>query len=423
MAWYQRMKEVSLQKPLVMISPAYPINEQLRQETLTSYKLLDSPTEVGYDNITKLAAYICDAPIALITMLDGERNWFKSKVGIPFCESPRAISFCGHAIQQPHDIMIVTDARKDVRFHDNPLVTEHSALFYCGIPILSANGQPLGTLCVFDTAPRHLNDNQIDAMKSLANQVQELLARRKQALKAQTNNEKLAHINNMLRDFAAVAAHDLKLPIASIITTTDILKKQYKEVIDLNGIGRLDMIKTCSLTLSNYISSMLEFYSSGALDKKDFVAFRLQSMLNKVVTMMIPENDCELTLPEGAHVLNANELALMQIFSNLISNSIKYNDKEVCAIKISFREDIKHYHFSVEDNGQGIPEDKLATVFDIFKVASETDKHDNKGTGIGLATVKRLVNLLGGEISISSILSKSTTVHFSIKKPSRFFKN
>ncbi|GAB3002799.1 hypothetical protein GCM10027284_20760 [Cyclobacterium sediminis] len=139
-----------------MIPPRLPDNEKRRQFEVNKYQLLDTIPESSYDNITALMAYICDAPISLITLLDKDRNFLKSHYGLPFNESPRAISFCGHAINSQDAITIVEDSRKDERFHDNPLVTEHQAIFYAGAPLTNSEGFKLGTLCVYDTKPRKL---------------------------------------------------------------------------------------------------------------------------------------------------------------------------------------------------------------------------------------------------------------------------
>ena len=119
-----------------------------------SYHLLDTLPEKDFDNITALTANICDVPISLVTLLDADRNFLKSHYGIPFNESPRDISFCGHAILEESNIFIIEDARKDNRFKDNPLVTEMNAIFYAGVRLVNSEGYPLGTLCVFDTKPK-----------------------------------------------------------------------------------------------------------------------------------------------------------------------------------------------------------------------------------------------------------------------------
>ena len=147
-------------------------NEQARLQALRSYKILDTDPEKGFDDLTILASYICETPIALISLVDSDRQWFKSKVGVTLSETPREVSFCSTAIQQP-DLFVVPDASKDPRFSSNPFVVSDPKIrFYAGAPFSSSDGQPLGTLCVVDLVPRQLNSSQENALLALSRQVQ-----------------------------------------------------------------------------------------------------------------------------------------------------------------------------------------------------------------------------------------------------------
>lgn len=154
-----------------MLAPSLPKNEKERLSALKQLNLLDSPPDEAFDDFTFLASNICNSPIAIITLLDETRQWFKSKVGIDACETPREISFCGHAILGD-DIFEVTDALSDERFMGNPLVIgEPKIRFYAGIPIKTKEGFNLGTLCVIDSVPKELTDTQRNALRSLSRQM------------------------------------------------------------------------------------------------------------------------------------------------------------------------------------------------------------------------------------------------------------
>jgi diguanylate cyclase (GGDEF)-like protein/PAS domain S-box-containing protein len=153
--------------------------EQLRMQSLLQYHILDTPAEAGFDDLTLLASQICHTPISLITLLDEKRQWFKSRLGLGLSETPIDIAFCAHAIVEKK-IFIVEDATRDPLFANNPLVTgEPHIRFYAGAPLVTPEGQPIGTLNVIDRVPRQLNDQQIQALYALSRHVVMLLEMRK----------------------------------------------------------------------------------------------------------------------------------------------------------------------------------------------------------------------------------------------------
>ncbi len=149
-----------------------PSNEDERLNILFSYKVLDTPPEQAFDDLTLLAAQICQTPIAIITLVDEARHWFKSKVNLNVSETPRDVALCAHAILNPGEIFEVRDAKADPRFFDNPLITGYPNIcFYAGAPLVAADGLALGTLCVIDHVPRELNDQQKSALRALSRTV------------------------------------------------------------------------------------------------------------------------------------------------------------------------------------------------------------------------------------------------------------
>lgn len=161
-----------------MQSPLIPHNEQARLQALRQYRMLDTLPEPLFDDITLLASQICEVPIALITLVDEHRQWFKSKRGIETTETSREVSFCGHAILG-NEIFEVVNAIDDPRFFDNPLVTHDPNIrFYAGMPLTTHLGFGLGTLCVVDSVPKKLSENQRNALEALARQVVALMESR-----------------------------------------------------------------------------------------------------------------------------------------------------------------------------------------------------------------------------------------------------
>ena len=162
------------------------IDEKARLQALRRYKILDTDPEKAFDDLTILASHICETPIALISLIDSDRQWFKSKVGVSISETPREISFCTRAIEQP-GLFVVPDATKDPRFRSSPLVVSDPKIrFYAGAPFTSPDGQPLGTLCVVDVVPRQLTASQENALLALSRQVQAQFELRKNLMELRT---------------------------------------------------------------------------------------------------------------------------------------------------------------------------------------------------------------------------------------------
>jgi signal transduction histidine kinase len=161
--------------------PKIPDHESERLKALQSYDILDTLEEEDFNNLAKLASEICQTPISVISFVDSNRQWFKSAVGLNAKETSRDISFCGHAINNSNDILIIEDARNDLRFNDNPLVTgDPNIVFYAGTPLVDENGMALGTLCVIDSVPRKLSSAQLNTLQILSKSIVDLLKIRRQ---------------------------------------------------------------------------------------------------------------------------------------------------------------------------------------------------------------------------------------------------
>ncbi len=163
-----------------------PHTEAARVAALHEYRILDTLPEPAYDDLTRLASEICRTPIALVTLIDSDRQWFKSRVGLDVAETPRDIAFCAHALFDT-ELLVVRDTTQDERFADNPFVTAAPRIrFYAGAPLVSHDGQVLGTLCVLDSEPRELTPEQMDALRALARQVMAQLELRRKVADLQT---------------------------------------------------------------------------------------------------------------------------------------------------------------------------------------------------------------------------------------------
>lgn len=175
-----------------------PDNETERLAALKEYRILDTDAEQAYDDITALAAHVCDVPIAMVSLVDKSRQWFKSRMGLSKQETPRDVAFCAHAILQTEPL-IVRDALKDARFVDSTLVTRAPHIrFYAGFPLANPEGYTLGTLCAIDRKPRQLSPRQKSAMQALARQVMALLELRRVSGRMAEALEKVKTLQGLL---------------------------------------------------------------------------------------------------------------------------------------------------------------------------------------------------------------------------------
>jgi signal transduction histidine kinase len=391
--------------------------EEDRLKALESLNILDTKQEKEYDELTVLASYICDTPVAFISLVDKDRQWFKSKVGIEENETKRSDSFCTHAIKNPNGIYEVEDTTKHELFKDNVFVVEKGVRFYAGAPLIHHDGYALGTICVVDFEPRTLSEQQKTALKNLSNQVVKLLELRARNENLREVQRTLREKNEQLKNFAGVVSHDMKMPLSNIIVTIDILKAKYKKVLDENGFEYLNNLKQSAFKMSDYITNILMHYKSDEITENKYrEVVDVHEMLENIIELLDVNDNCDINLPKENKEIYCNKTALEQILLNLIGNSLKYNDKEKIVVDIKLMESEDFYSFSITDNGIGIPKEKQKEIFKLFSTVAERDRRGQKGNGIGLSTVRKLIHNLGGKIEIDSKEGVFTTVTFSIEK-------
>jgi signal transduction histidine kinase len=206
-----------------MKTPPLPANEVDRLKALRDYQILDTDDEAEFDDLTSLAAYICNAPVALISLIDSNRQWLKSKFGTEITQTPREVAFCAHAILEPENTLVVPNALTDQRFADNPLVQSAPNIrFYAGSPLVTDQGLALGTLCVIDTVPRVLTPEQIKALESLRRQVMTQMELKINLVKLEKNIIQREQADQQLRrsnTFLVNTLTELKRTQANLIHT------------------------------------------------------------------------------------------------------------------------------------------------------------------------------------------------------------
>lgn len=400
-----------------MIKPKVHENEGERLKELDSFSILDTLPESDYDDLTAIAAEICGTHISLISLIDDKRQWFKSHHGLGASETPKDIAFCAHAINDQDNVFIIQDARKDERFHDNPLVTEDPlVIFYAGVPLVSDKGLPLGTLCVIDDEPKVLTQNQIKSLRALGNQVMNLFNLRKAKSTLDKAFITLEEKNIELERFAYVAAHDLKSPLSGISGLSRILSAKYGALLDDEGKKILSMLENSSTKLGDLIDGLLAYSRCENVLQENKIEIHLSDFITDLLSFFTYEHRLTIKLNSSLDNIVTNKAAIEQVLINLIANAIKYNDKENVEIEIGISSSATHYKFYVQDNGPGIALENQEKIFDIFKVLTTKDRFGKPGNGIGLATVKKVVENSGGLINVKSNLGDGAKFIFTLEK-------
>ncbi|MDA3894410.1 MAG: GAF domain-containing sensor histidine kinase [Salinivirgaceae bacterium] len=397
--------------------PDIPINEVDRLNSLKEYSILDTLPEKEYDDITFLASQICQTPISLVSLIDEKRQWFKSHHGLNSDSTSREVAFCAHAINDMDNILVVPDSRKDKRFFDNPLVTDHpNVVFYVGIPLVNPEGFPLGTLCVIDNKPNELNEQQIKALKALSNQLLKLFELRKNSIVLHKSNFELQTQNKGLNDFVKVAAHDIKSPMGNIIQIVDLIMSNYTDPMHPKAKEFLGYIRTSTNKLWNMVDGILQYSRDTRSITNNREEINLKAIINDIFPLVDSQQKVDFRLNISDELsLFSNKTALHQIFVNLITNSIKYNDKHQAVIEIEAYTENNFVKIILKDNGPGISPKDAERIFNLFEITANKDKEGFYGTGIGLATVKSLIESLDGYIKVVSDFSGGACFEFTLK--------
>jgi signal transduction histidine kinase len=391
--------------------------ESERIAALNNYDIMDSLPEKEYDDMTRLAALICGTPVALVSLVGSGKQFFKSRFGLSLSETSKEDALCAHAIQQPDELMAVSDLRTDPRFSRNPLVTgPPHVVFYAGVPLVNGDGYALGTLCVMDYEPKQLTGEQEWALKSLSRQVMQLLELRRKNSTLEISKKQLSLRAKEMKEFAHMASHDLKEPLRMVTSFLKLLEDRYSKNYSESEKKYIAYAVDGANRMRTLINDLLEFSESGNPDKNieqvdlngviDGIRELYQSEINKnkIVINASP-------LP----VIRVSGIAIHRVFQNLIDNAIKYQEKgSIPLVTIGYTETNTHWEFSIKDNGIGIDQEHLTSIFTIFKRLHR--KEDYPGTGIGLAICKKIVEYCGGEIGVTSEEKKGSTFYFSISK-------
>ncbi|HYG34968.1 MAG TPA: ATP-binding protein [Clostridia bacterium] len=393
-----------------------PENEAARLEALRRYQIMDTPREEEYDDIVRLAAQICGTPISLVSLINTDRQWFKGRYGLELQETPRKISFCAHTILQAPDPLEIHDATKDERFADNELVTGGPQLrFYAGAPLVTPEGQALGTLCVLDTKPRQLSAEQKEALGILSRQVMTQLELRRRLAELSQASDELKEVNGELEGFAHAISHDLRTPLRATISMAEILLAREGDKLGAMGKSMVVQIKNSGQRMAEMLEDFLRL-----LRLRDQPLRQAQIEMKNLVQSVV--NDLQPQISEIPTQLEIGDLPsasvdrglICQVWTNLISNALKFSrDRNPRVIKVKGTEAGDRLVYSVEDNGTGFDPTQANRLFIAF---NRLHGMAYEGTGLGLSIVKRIVRLHGGEVWAESAPGQGARFSFALPK-------
>ena len=402
--WYNRHVNEFIQKAEGWKIAQGGEEEPQRLAELAQYQILDTDPTPQFDRITKLLARRLNVPIVLVSLVDEDRQWFKSACGLDASETPRDMAFCAHAIKGDEPL-VVLDATRDDRFCGNPLVLGPPFVnFYAGAPLISPQGHKLGTLCAIDDKPhRKFTQEERYELEALAAMVVD-------EMELHRLNIKLEEQVQAKANFLAVIGHEIRTPMNGIVGMASLLadaelgekEHRYISIIQKSADEMMELLNDI-LDLSKLKAGKIRFRSEcfDIVDQlKNTAEQTAASATAKGLSLLFSYPTHMPTFVKG------DMGRLRQIVLNLLSNAIKFTDKGTVELRISAEASPEKEHveycIEVEDTGIGIAPEDQARVFDSFDQVDMSSTRQHGGTGLGLAICRLLCNRMNGQISVKS---------------------
>lgn len=362
--------------------------EARRLAALSSFGILDTEKEGPFEDIVRIASYVCQAPISVVNLIDAERQWFKAEIGLGVRETPLDTSLCAHAILE-HDLLVVPDTTRDTRFAFNPLVTGEPGLrFYAGALLKTADGLPLGTVCVLDTKPRTLDDFQLDTLRRLARQVMSQLELGRMLRRSERRGDHLARL-------VATAGHDLKAPLRAALYAISRVRGSVPD----DQLPRLDGASADLLGMDQQLNRLLAATRVDAggdtVELTPVVLGDVFDALDTTWRRAAQRKRVALTIEPTTAVVLAHGLLLETVLGNALSNAVKYTPEDG-TVRMAAQAIDGKVIIDVEDTGCGIAPDKVEELFAAFRQADP----QAEGLGLGLWLVRQSADALRAEVRI-----------------------
>jgi signal transduction histidine kinase/ActR/RegA family two-component response regulator len=380
------------------------LQEIYRLQRLQSLGVLDSPSELQFDAITKTTAHVLRTPIALINFIDEAREWCKSAWGLRRNHGRRDESLCAQALLTG-DSMVIPNARDDPHFRSHPQVTgEREVVFYAGIVLKTSDGVALGTLCAIDHLPRTITEDDMDALRTLAATVMGYLEGRHASSELADARRRLEGAATNRDEFLAMLAHELRAPLAPIQTAVELLDQP--ATTDAQRAWAREVLKRHTRLMSQIVDDLLSasLVSIGAIDLC-IESLRVQDLLDQAVELS------QANIRRAGHVLTlscdetlyaaADSTQCLLILANVLRNATTYTPAGG-RINVTVESDTTHVFIRVKDNGVGIAEKDIEDIFQLFRQTGRSSARSPGGMGLGLTLARRLAELHGGSLKASS---------------------
>ena len=391
-----------------------PVNDSGRLKALLNCQVLDTPPEQRFDQLTALASRLCQTPIALVSLVDQDRQWFKSHHGLGATQTPRDQAFCGYAILQDEPL-VINDATKDPRTADNPLVLDDPKIrFYAGVPLRLSDGATIGTLCVIDTRPRELSEEQIHDLQALARQTVSQLELNLLNVQLSTALESERLANEAKSTFLANMSHEIRTPLTAILGFSEILKDRSSNESDRDSAA-----KTIHRNGEHLLALVSDILDVSKIEAGEFevesIQTPLQSLLNQAAQLYesrAADKGLQLSIMidgQTPSTIHTDPTRLSQALFNLVSNAIKFTESGSVAIIARHLPDQQLLELAVRDTGIGINPGQIEQIFKPFSQADASMTRQFGGTGLGLTITQQIAKLLGGELAVHSEHGKGST--------------
>jgi signal transduction histidine kinase len=381
-------------------------DERARLSSLRRYDILDTPREQAFDDLVEIAAQIAGTPMAVMNLIDADRQWSKASTGIESDEAPYEESFCVHTVRYEDELMTVPDTHEDPFFRDHPAVLgDPNVRFYAGAQITDAEGYKLGALCVIDRVPRELDEDQKRALAALGRQAMAQMELRLSLRAERDRVSQLQELDRMRDQFVSTISHELRTPLTSIRGWLDLLLEE-SEMLDPGHADALSRIGRNTDRLIRVVSDLLDLQKvdSGDLSIRSEQVDLSACVRDAVHAIETGDAAAKLTIvadvADGVSV-TGDASRLSQVIDNLCSNAVKYTPAGG-DVNISLHQRGDSVVLRVADSGIGIPAEEREHLFERFFRASTATERDIKGTGLGLAVSKAIVERHGGSIEVAA---------------------